>query len=519
MSVPALSPLPFGPCTFYNLVNPRDYEVKSNIDNGVGAIDENDPDFDRQAIMPDSADKDDEEELFDGSVGRMDRSMISDLQREMGDEEKKRDDGFNRSLVRRRMLHDSESVAGESLREGGEEHQDSAQEEAVPDPWASGPCKSKSDCRKRHEHPAANENRLYKLGREFEIGRNLARRQEALWQQYKVHKIVAQHEEDGKEPPMLVCGSVFAGHGQVLWGASHNQRVDLTVISAPGEIQMFNFHGVYYHYKGQHAPSCSSYSKGDSFELDQETRDRDRFKNSYVDKMNEVGHLKFSYTVETECEVFCRKQVPSIKKNLVQVNGKKQEPVYRTVESLLKQEFPQDCIFSPQNSCMTQSSLVSKILRNDPEGDGFVTIVSGTTNHFDKVGKQFSFCQQRAAPRECEIGSFTRQQINDYYGGNEKAVKHKLDSITRTPLTTTKHYYESHGETITTSLLRWLIKKRSFRGFKIIHFLHYSCRDYFRSFLEPRLQQRHDIKTGRADNVPESGRQLLEQALKLLMNG
>ncbi len=220
------------------------------------------------------------------------------------------------------------------------------------------------------------------------------------------------------------------------------------------------------------------------------------------------GWLSFSYTAETECEVFHRPSVTSVK------TGES----FQTVDRLLRCVYPKDALHAPRYRSIKQDTLLRKVVDEDPETDGFVTVVGGVCDYFDdKVGTQFSFCYQRAKPRSCELGSFTRQQILESCGGDQVMADKKLKKILDTPVTLAKHYYENHGELIGVPLLRWLIKERGFRAFQIRHYIHFNCRDYFAPYLSRLLQLRHDIKRG---NFSEGGfLKLAEACIKLLNNG
>ncbi len=378
-------------------------------------------------------------------------------------------------------------------------------------PWASGRCRSPSDCAARHVHRGSGSNELRRLTARHEVGANMLSRLESQWQQWKVLEFAAQREREGKPKPLLACGNVFAGHGQPLWGSNYRQRVDLAIVSDPGVIRLYNFHGSYYHYRGHQDECPRARTTGVGFALNQDTVQGDNFKRLYAETMTEVGggRVQFIYESETECDVFHQKSVKSAK------DGQ----TYRSVLAALRRVHRDDCVLPPTFGSISQAALLARIMKEDPNLDGFVTIEGGTCNHFgDKLGSQFSFCIQRAKPRLCELGEFTLEQLREASGGDEVAYRKKLDSMANTPLTLCKHYYEDHGETIGIPLLRWLVRERGLRGFRVRHLLLYNGRDYYRSFLRPLLQLRHDVKRGSAD-VPQGGISLLEQVIKLLLNG
>ncbi len=376
-----------------------------------------------------------------------------------------------------------------------------------------GLCRDARHCRSRHTHPGAGANTLRVLDRRYEVGGSgtMLARLESLWQQFKVLELKEERRKSGKPQPLLVCGSLFAGHGQALWGPGHGHRVDLLVVTDPGRIQMTNFHGSYWHYEGHEEGCRLSLPSDPLFTVDPDTAAFDSFREQYAEAMSQPrsGHLKFSYGVELECSVFHRREVTSAR------TGK----AYGSVGMALKRAYPQESIHPPPFRSVTQAALIGKIMAGDPAVGGFVTVAGGMCDyHDDKVGAQFSFCMQRAPPRRYEVGKFTLAQLRASCGDNEAAYQKKLDALLKSPLTLGKHYYEEHGETIGTQLLRWLIRERGFRGFRIIHYLHYNCRSYFRPFLEPLLQVRHDIKRGVSDFSPD-GVRLAEQAIKVILCG
>jgi hypothetical protein len=472
---PGLRDLPFGPMAFYTLENPHRLPMTGPSRHGYGAGRDNETEWEYGSSNqgePGASEPEESRSFSRMSPPPRARRRISASLEEvvLGEEEDYPEERGDRK------------GSGQSSPDSPELGPDNVYERDPGDEWdPPGPCRGPEDCSRRHVHCGVGGNRLVRMGSEHEIHGNSLAWIESQWQQAKVLAVCHQRRRAGLDKPLAVCGSLFAGHGQSLWGPSHRQRCDLTIFREPGRIDLYNLHGSHYHYKN-HEPSCrqGSGDPHEEFSFDPETTANDLFKREYARAMSEAngGALTFKYIVETECQVFHRATVTSPKSGLE----------YGSVLAMLRAEFARECVLPPTFRRKEQRQLVSQILKGDEDVQGFVTIVGGSENHFDKVGRQFSFCLQRAPPRSCEIGDFTRRQVSDYCAGDPKLIAQQLKKMERTPLTLTKHYYEGHGETISTELLRWLIVNRGFWGFKVLHLLRYNTRDYFRPFLEKCLQ-------------------------------
>ena len=138
------------------------------------------------------------------------------------------------------------------------------EKEEEEDIWASGPCKNLNDCAERHSFPNEEKKILRRLGRDYEKGCNQMARREMLWVQLRTLELIEKRKQNGQSRPLAFFSDMHAGHGQALWGNGFKQRADLTIVPEPGQIQIFNFHGGYYHYKG-HTSTCFEGQKNPVF--------------------------------------------------------------------------------------------------------------------------------------------------------------------------------------------------------------------------------------------------------------
>ena len=430
-----------------------------------------------------------------------------------------------------------------------EEREDLQRRERV---WKTGGrCHTVEGCMARHGYPAENNNILEAIGHKEERCGSLLSSSEILWVQWK---ILERHPDAPR--PLAVMSALHAGHGQALAGGPDvRNRVDLTVVESPGHIRFLNFHGSYWHYAGGHAPDCplvrgrhvhspSQEEENQPEEeeteeamldpqlrealppeargrarqdilspleevhvLDRRTHRADEFRRGYVEAINAVdGPLHYTYEVESECAVMHGGDFHAVH------SGKR----YHNLGDLLRTEHPQEALHAPLIRRITQGALVRKIMRGDADVGGFVLLKGGLTDFVhNKVTRQFSFCQQKSKPREAELGTFTLQQLRELYGSDERLYQAKLKELLDQELNLNRHYYDPRGlECISVPLLRWLVEHCHFRHFKISHYLHYNMRPWFRPFIAPKLQKRHEIKRAK-----RPGTELTEQVLKLINNG
>ena len=181
----------------------------------------------------------------------------------------------------------------------------------------------------------------------------------------------------------------------------------------------------------------------------------------------------------------------------------------------MESEHPIDSVLGFKTNTFTQKTALEGIMSGEIEG--FVGVQGGSETADDKVSKLFSFVPQRGKVRESEIGRVTRSQLEALHG--EKADK-AIKNLTGKTYTLTKSYadFENCGVVaMSTWLMRWLVEKRGFSGFKIVHLLRYRHRPYLSSYLVPKLLRREKVKEKIARG--ETRFVLESEILKLLLNG
>ena len=342
---------------------------------------------------------------------------------------------------------------------------------------------------------------LRKLGCQYEKNANQLSRMEMIWVQwYMLERAPASS---------LGCSSALhAGPGQLAFGSDRRQKADLTVVEKPGSIRVLNFHGGYYHYKG-HQPCCELgqdtfdaersrssaemlSARHESYEQDARTEEGDELKRGLARALTSVGKLEFSYETMTECEVF---------------HGR-----YKVKSKDLSSRHGDSYLAPPPFKAICPDALVKLLVEGRVQG--FVTISGGETQRCDKVGQLFSFCQQSACPKWEEFSEFTKQQIKESVGHDRLAEERLVKRLTSTPLNMVKSYFETDGpgHTMWSEQFCWLVRKRKLCNFKVVHFVHYNARPWFKPFLDKNLQARWRLKS-------DPMRKLDCQILKLLNNG
>ena len=185
------------------------------------------------------------------------------------------------------------------------------------------------------------------------------------------------------------------------------------------------------------------------------------------------------------------------------------------MQRMLETEHPVDYVPGFENRYFTPSSLEAEILNGRVHG--FVGVRGGRERANDKVSRLFSFVVQRAQVRKDEIGEVTKRQLRSEYGDRYEKM---LNDYSKRYYTCAKRYADTESAgllVMTTSYFRFLVQKRSFRGYEIVHFLRYNHRPYLSSYLLPMMLRRQKIQE-RIENGDHS--LLLESSiLKVLCNG
>ena len=355
----------------------------------------------------------------------------------------------------------------------------------------------------------------------------------------------------GKEKgnPWLVASGIHAGAGRQVFGWSERQLCDLVLFfrdpppapspsslpeSSPTRIYYHNHHGDPWHYTG-HVPFCPRGSSYQRFVEKNHSKIADHFRRGLAETLSSVfpQNALFFYTTSSSCQMTHGMKVPDL------VNP---PPCLSKPSELerLSCGSAKECLMSALPPVREKIWLPSTKEFWDPEAlkqavaqgraTGFVTIRGGRESAEvaaqDPAGHRFGFCVQRYAPASHQVGSFTKTQIEGYFGwqsdhhqqqqgraeeaqeGVNSQVEEFIQKQDSRTLCADTFFQE---ETLSTTYLAWLMKHRGFSGFSITHFLEYSFRNWGADFLEPVLQKRHDCK--RAGDV------VAAECLKLIGNG
>jgi hypothetical protein len=341
------------------------------------------------------------------------------------------------------------------------------------------------------------------------------------------------------------------GPGQVSFGRNRRQTADLLLSFPIGsiggtlenssdksprirpELAFINYHGGYYHLRNKSCPHlmscplryeekkeneeiqiseyneefpiplkpcCKSISSLSSLEEDEDI-DYDRghdftdheqmdltsqnnydFSKAYAECLSKVGNLLLSFSVYHECNIF---HTPNI---LSEVNGK----TYPNVRTLLAKAHPNDSVLGSPELNMTVEDLLDRVLTDQekPYLDGFVLLRGGRETVQDQASQcEAGFCLQRYLPEAEELGEFTNFITKKKGYALEKRCNKGEE------LTIAKKSFHDEGEGMSLSFLRFLIKERGLKDFRISHFLFFPRKKFLSPFIEAMLQRRHEFKT------------------------
>ena len=317
-----------------------------------------------------------------------------------------------------------------------------------------------------------------------------------------------------------------SGPGQVCFASTGpNKKTDLCVV-VPAQrhggrhrIAYYNYHSTYYHFREKHRPSCRLY-KGpndlwDNAARVSEEREAEDLaaKKRYAAAMT-TDEVLVTYDVVDACQLFHGKFERPSRWN----PDADDEAVegFRSITELIRVKFPDDSLEGLSLGTFSQEKLIRNILDDDGKKyGGFVTVFGGEESETkspaaDAVG----FCHGKVKINEDMIGPFTLRQMaleaNRVGVEPKKFIRQKLRD--KTPTTVTRDYH-GRTETISVAFLRFLIEKRGFKNFSILHYIHYNERNYIASFIEDMLQRRHELR-----RQPGGGDPLMSLILKLIPN-
>jgi hypothetical protein len=326
-------------------------------------------------------------------------------------------------------------------------------------------------------------NQFYCLNKENDATRRLDS-QEGLWVQWLTLK---------KYPnARRIFSSWHAGPGQISFGPQRRQKVDGFLCTAPGKFLVCQYHSDKYHYQG-HWHGCEQKDEAVPFELFHPSLQMEYVTRNYISCLNEqsdVTGITFSYELFYSC-------------NMGFHDG--QQGGLSRLGNMLKEEFPFDSVGWEKipNSFKDEKALLSFLLQDD-RATGFVTLEGGEETAADLVSLCQGFCMGKYSPKSEELGSFAR----DLGGGEKKfsaALKSKLLTVAKLS------FDKSHPVTLSVGLLRWLMKFRKLRNFKILHYIYFPFREYLAPFILSILSERQQLKKNEPDSIKI-------QLLKLVLN-
>lgn len=272
------------------------------------------------------------------------------------------------------------------------------------------------------------------------------------------------------------------------------------------EIQFINFHSSLHF--DNHMAACRKKNPFEHFEVNHVTQCEDEFSQQYASKLTaccEEFHydLKFTYRTAYECEYF-HGPTTALMSNNTQ---------YNSVEKLLKGEFPKDSVLGYSTKPISFSHLFNRIMDDDPHFSGFIALKGGKENIEDVAKKCQGFTLVKTNPKFDQLGPMALNIICKGGQLSEKKGEEKLKQMcSRSKLTIAKQGLESEEIVVwNTGLFRWMVKNRKFEGYKIIHFVRYSKRNYLRPWLESFLQTRHIVKKQKDTSLQSA-------TLKLIIN-
>ena len=319
-----------------------------------------------------------------------------------------------------------------------------------------------------------------------------------------------------------------AGPGQVCFASTGpNKKADLClIVPARGSerrhrIAYYNYHSSYYHFREKHQSTCRLYKGAkDLFDnanrvsAEHEAADLEA-KKRYAAAMTNDSVL-VTYDVVNACQLFHaggnfeRPSFwnPDADDNTVSGFG--------SLTELLANRCPEDSLEGLSINAVSQEKLLKEILDDDgTKYGGFVTVHGGEETETKSLAADaVGFCHGRVNVREEALGDFTLHQMNEQAKiVNANPEKFRAQRLRGKRQTTVTRSYGNRSETISVAFLKFLILKRGFRNFNILHYIHYNERNHIAPFIRNMLQRRHELR-----RQPDGGDPLLSLILKLIPN-
>ena len=357
---------------------------------------------------------------------------------------------------------------------------------------------------------------------------------ESIWSQFRARFPPGQEppSKAGKvssapRPAYRVFGQFFVGPGQLCAGTGFRKKVDLTVVTAPGRVQLLQFHELG-HNEGRHDPDCplsaeekmltqgcceqeepldDEEEEGGDDEEDEadwkfrprggknrETSLSDSMLERYCGFMNEVslraGHdFQMTFAAESQCQHFCGEG--DLRKRLPKLLGER------------------EVLMGFQPARLTESELLRKVLFDD-EYHGVVLVRGGYETREDTASliHGFTHCKRT---RTDSVDPFTAALKAEEQGCSLEEAEKKLLRQGRSPLTVAARSVGGPERlmAVTVQYLRFLVRTRGFTGFRIEHLVRFHLRHWHFGILATALQQRYCLKReGGSGSLPERLRKI-----------
>ena len=255
-----------------------------------------------------------------------------------------------------------------------------------------------------------------------------------------------------------------------------------------------------------------------------------RLKKEYCESMSLVDPslLKMSFEAVHHCDIFDNPNSKVAKKFS---NGKRLAPMRSEVKirkgldsvdaemqarrewllstgwnprEMLRLCYPEDSCLGFDEKFMNEEEILEKLMSTtDSEFSGFVVVKSGVEDERFDSGNEghFGYVMQRCFVNKEELGSFTRFSARMQCGGDRAKGDRYLDHILSKPMTMTRKSLHDRGECMTMNYLRFLIRERGFKNFKLLHMIVYDHRKYLSDFVIRLLQLRHDLKKNKGSDL------------------
>jgi hypothetical protein len=323
-----------------------------------------------------------------------------------------------------------------------------------------------------------------------------------------------------------VISQFHAGPPTISFGHNHRMKVDcaLSMEARDGRrrLALYQYHGCRWHFGG-HDLDCGGMPKRTK---GQETEREDELKRILAENLSKVDpNLWITYESVNECQLFCRQDF-NASERLIGCRALPRPGM--GLRDVLSRLHPKDSLLGIRTSKISPEALLQKI-RDSPynfqggtEG-GFLTISEGTegdeTPQEGVSSDMMGFCLQRNPVPLDQIGDFTAFQASEMHrdcadpAQREARAQKTLRDISKLDQTLVRSGFAS-TESVGWDYLKWLMENRSFRNFKIHHWVAFIQKDWITPWVTELLQRRRTCVL----EGPKPGNALKSAIYKLILN-